>query len=408
MPNEYPSHTSQPDILAVFHHLRSMIKTDITIIGGGITGLWLLSLLRSQGYEALLFEKSKLGSGQTLASQGMIHGGLKYNLDGVTGGASETIASMPGIWRQCLAGDGVVDLSNVACLAWQYYLFSDGGLGSRLSAFLGSKAIRGGPRGLEREQFPNPFRHDSFRGVVYEIPDVIIDTHSLVTTLAKPNQDNLIEASPVPIPEHGQGIAGLRLDDGTVINAQYYIFAAGIGNESLLADSNIPIETQRRGLHQVLLKGDLPFLNGHAVSLASRDKPRFTVTSYTDDKQTVWYLGGDLAETGVNRDDKEQIEFARKELETFLPSIRTDSCSFKTLHIDRAELKQQSHLRPDKPSCMQHGNVVVCWPVKLTLVPLLAQEVMDKIVKPPLRLTDPIPNTFRKAIPGDQPWDNLF
>ena len=102
-----------------------MIKTDITIIGGGITGLWLLSLLRSQGYEALLFEKSKLGSGQTLASQGMIHGGLKYNLDGVTGEASETIASMPGIWRQCLAGDGVVDLSNVACLAWQYYLFSE-------------------------------------------------------------------------------------------------------------------------------------------------------------------------------------------------------------------------------------------------------------------------------------------
>ncbi len=176
----------------------------------------------------------------------------------------------------------------------------------------------------------------------------------------------------------------------------------------MLADSNIPIETQRRGLHQVLMKGDLPFLNGHAVSLASRDKPRFTVTSYTDDNQTVWYLGGDLAETGVNRDDKEQIEFARKELETFLPSIRTDSCSFKTLHIDRAELKQQSHLRPDKPSCMQHGNVVVCWPVKLTLVPLLAQEVMDKIVKPPLRFTDPIPNTFRKAIPGDQPWDNLF
>ena len=79
-----------------------MIKTDIAIVGGGITGLWLHSLLKSRGYQSLVFERYKLGSGQTLASQGMIHGGLKYNLDGITGTASKTISSMQAVWRACL------------------------------------------------------------------------------------------------------------------------------------------------------------------------------------------------------------------------------------------------------------------------------------------------------------------
>ena len=68
---------------------------DAIILGGGIAGLWLLSLLRNQGFEAILLEKESLGSGQTFASQGMIHGGIKYSLAGAMTGASESIADMP-------------------------------------------------------------------------------------------------------------------------------------------------------------------------------------------------------------------------------------------------------------------------------------------------------------------------
>ena len=51
--------------------------TQIAIIGGGVCGLWLLNQLSREGYQTLLFEKDALGSGQSLASQGMIHGGIK-------------------------------------------------------------------------------------------------------------------------------------------------------------------------------------------------------------------------------------------------------------------------------------------------------------------------------------------
>ena len=55
-------------------------SAQIAIIGGGISGLWLLNSLRNAGYDAVLFEKNALGSQQTFASQGMIHGGIKYAL----------------------------------------------------------------------------------------------------------------------------------------------------------------------------------------------------------------------------------------------------------------------------------------------------------------------------------------
>ena len=76
--------------------------TQIAIIGGGISGLWLLNVLARRGFGVLLLEQGGLGQAQTFASQGMIHGGIKYALGGFTTAASESIANMPDTWRQCL------------------------------------------------------------------------------------------------------------------------------------------------------------------------------------------------------------------------------------------------------------------------------------------------------------------
>ena len=86
------------------------LSCDVAIIGGGIAGLWLLNRLVKAGYNAVLLEQTALGGDQTAASQGMIHGGIKYTLSGSITGASEAIADMPDHWRSCLAGEGDVDL----------------------------------------------------------------------------------------------------------------------------------------------------------------------------------------------------------------------------------------------------------------------------------------------------------
>src|SRR3989338_3237970 len=111
-------------------------STDIVIIGGGIAGLWLLNRLRQQGFDAIVLEKSALGSGQTIASQGIIHGGLKYALSGVLSPASSAIAAMPEHWRRCLRGEGDVDLRGCRVLGPHYFMWSGGGYRSRLKTFL--------------------------------------------------------------------------------------------------------------------------------------------------------------------------------------------------------------------------------------------------------------------------------
>ena len=93
------------------------LKFDLIIVGGGIAGLWLLNRATQEGYSALLLEKNSLGGGQTVRSQGIIHGGTKYALNGVLTQASNTIKEMPQRWRDCLAGNGEIDLSAAKILS---------------------------------------------------------------------------------------------------------------------------------------------------------------------------------------------------------------------------------------------------------------------------------------------------
>ena len=98
------------------------LNTDIAIIGGGIAGLWLNAQLRQQGFNTLLIEHNTLGGGQSVKSQGIIHGGAKYALHGALTGSSEAIADMPERWRKALQGEGELDLRGVRLLSDAHYL----------------------------------------------------------------------------------------------------------------------------------------------------------------------------------------------------------------------------------------------------------------------------------------------
>ena len=65
------------------------------IVGSGITALWCANHLQSLGHEILVLEKNSIGSGQTIASQGMIHGGTKYSLDGSLARSTIAISEIP-------------------------------------------------------------------------------------------------------------------------------------------------------------------------------------------------------------------------------------------------------------------------------------------------------------------------
>lgn len=359
------------------HHV-----TDIAIIGGGVSGLWLLNLLGKHGFKAALIETKSLGSGQTLASQGMIHGGVKYTLSASTSGAFDTIADMPARWRSCLRGDGTLDLRRVEVLSDDYYMFSDGRLSSKLTAFFGSKALEGSIVPVSRADAPIAFQHPDFTGSLYRLQDLVLDLASLVHALADSHLDRIYTGD-CTFNIESRRLRSIQLSTGETLTASRYLLTAGAGNQALIDKLDLPVKMQRRPLHQVIVRGPgLPELYAHAVTLRTADKPRITITTHLDTRgRIVWYLGGELAESGIGRTDAEQISYAREELRRFLPWLDFDHAEFSTYRVDRAEVASGG-MRPDTPYVGRFDNITVCWPTKMTLVPLLGDMVLTQLDEP--------------------------
>ncbi|HSC83366.1 MAG TPA: FAD-dependent oxidoreductase [Pseudomonas sp.] len=360
--------------------MSQALSTDVLIIGGGIAGLWLNARLRRQGFATLLVESASLGGGQSLKSQGIIHGGAKYALHGALTGASEAIADMPRRWREAQAGAGELDLSGVRLLSDAHYLWSPGSLAGNLTSFFASKAVRGRVDQVKGEQLPPALQHPKFKGKVYRLAELVFDVPSLIERLAELAGDSLLAGHDIAPLHDGDELVGLRVD-GREIRAQRIVLSAGQGNAALLSAFGLTQPAQQlRPLHMVLVKG--PSLKPlYAHCLGGGPKPRVTVTSHpAADGQWVWYLGGDIAEAaGVARDEAAQIQAAQKELGELLPWVDLSSAKWATLRVDRAEPAQSGLVRPDNAFLAEQGKLLVGWPTKLALSPDFSDRVLTAL-----------------------------
>ena len=357
--------------------MSQSLSTDVLIVGGGIAGLWLNARLRRQGFATVLVECGSLGGGQSLKSQGIIHGGAKYALHGALTGASEAIADMPRRWREALAGAGELDLSGVRILSDAHYLWSPGTLAGNLTSFFASKAVRGRVDQVKGEQLPPALQHPKFKGKVYRLAELVLDVPSLIARLAELAGDGLLAGRQVEPLREGDELCGLIVD-GREIRAQRVVLSAGAGNAELLAALGIEQPAQQlRPLHMVLAKG--PALKPlYAHCLGGGPKPRVTVTTHpAADGQWVWYLGGDLAEAdGVARDEGAQVTAAQKEMAALLPWVDQSQTRWATLRVDRAEPAQSGLVRPDNAFLAEQQNLLVGWPTKLALAPDFSDRVI--------------------------------
>ncbi|MBD9501505.1 FAD-dependent oxidoreductase [Pseudomonas sp. PDM17] len=390
--------------------MSESLSTDILIVGGGIAGLWLNARLRRAGFSTVLVENTALGGVQSMRSQGIIHGGTKYALHGALTGASEAIADMPALWRDCLAGTGEVDLRGVRLLSDAHYLWSPGGLAGNLTSFFASKAVRSRVAQVKGSDLPPALQDKAFKGKAYRLTELVLDVPSLVARLAELAGDSLLAGERLEALRDADRLIGLRVD-GREIRAQRVVLSAGAGNEALLRELGLERpEMQRRPLHMVLVTA--PTLKPlYAHCLGGGPKPRVTVTTHPlSNGDWVWYLGGDIAEAGgVARNEAEQIAEAQRELHKLVPWIDLSAARWATLRVDRAEPSQNNLLRPDSAFLAEDGALLVGWPTKLALAPNFADRVLESLEKSGIRpqASAALPDLPRPAM-ARPVWEELL
>lgn len=368
------------------------LSVDIAIFGGGIAGLWTLARLRQAGYQAVLFEQGEIGGVQTLASQGIIHGGSKYALAGKFTDASQAIAGMPGIWRDCLSGSGELDLSGVRILSPHQYLWSSGGISSGLAGFFAGKLMRSRVHSVAAAELPAPFDHAEFAGSLYQLQEPVLDVVSLIQVLYTrllnycwqlPSAKLLVDAGQPRV---------FTIENHLRVSSQAILLAAGAGNQQLLRSwgRQQPL-MQQRPLQMLMLKGELPEVYAHCLGASAN--PRITITSYPlADGNVLWYLGGQVAEQGVQRDAQAQIAAGKAELRELLPWLDTSSMQWSAYRVNRAEPAMASGKRPDDCYLQHEDGLFTAWPTKLAFAPRLAGKLLDALQQ----------QGIEAAAPGDQ------
>ena len=387
--------------------VADLIQPDVLVFGGGVAGLWTLDAVRRSGRSACLIERDALGAGQTICSQGIVHGGLKYSLGGLLDPSAEAIRDMPALWSDCLRGAALPDLRPVRLLADHGYLWRTRSLRSRAGLLGARLALRVTPRRVAKAERPPPLA--SCPGDVLRLDEPVVDPASLLAALAELHRGVLLRAAEaqvragdsatgieVTLPAAARGRAPLKLRPAVVV------LAAGAGNEALRAALRLPAERmQRRPLHMVMVRGALPALFGHCTD---GDRTRVTITSATDTAgRTVRQVGGQLAEEVVQRSREELLADARHELESVLPGVDLSAAELASYRIDRAEARTAGGRRPEDVHCEREGDVVTTWPTKLALAPRLAQRVLELLPPPRSSVPDDVPG--ERPPVARPPWE---
>ncbi len=384
-------------------------ECDVAIVGGGIAGLWAMHALRAAGFDPVLLERHTLGGAQTLAAQGILHGGMKYMLDGTVDEIALRLREMPPRWLACMAGMGELDLTGTQVLSAGQYLWSDGSLLSRITGAVGAKLLDGPVDALPPEQWPAAFAALQYKGSVRVLQETVIDVRSAVLALANPLAGRVYQVDEIVPQVAGDAMQSLELHSAGQLTSRlrprFLVTTAGVGNE--LFSQALPYPqpaTQRRPLRQILVRGVGPRLYGHC--LVADPKPRVTITSHTlVDGTPVWYLGGNVAEKACKLTTAaESIRFAASELRAIFPKHDWSRYAYATWDVDRAEPHQSVRFMPSEPTVDVLGNCALAWPTKLVFAPGLASKITAAASARVAPL--PAPNLpLPPARVGASPWD---
>ncbi len=373
-----------------------ILNADIAIFGAGIAGLWLLSHLRGLGYNAILLENSAIGGGQSIASQGIIHSGLKFTLGGKVNALAKSLSLMPDVWRAALGGEGPVDLSAANIAAPSQQLLIPKGVIGGITKTISQKLLGDSVSEILPADWPIEITQAGFKGSLINMNELVLDIPSVIKALAEPHRDHILKID--------------NAEDALAhINAKLHIFTAAESNAEIAEATghNQGLETQRRPLLMGIMK-NVPFpLFAHLVGKS--DKPVATITTHkAQDGALIWYIGAGVTERAKDSDPAQVYTAIKKALAKYLPHLDLSGIEWTTLPIDRVEGKSKTDgWMPNAPTIHEVDNTLYCWPTKLTFAPMLCDMVIEKIgaknITPSHDAADT--NNWENAEYATAPWD---
>lgn len=373
------------------------------IVGSGIAALWCANHLQSLGHDVVVLEKQQIGCGQTIFSQGMIHGGAKYSLDGQLSKSTISISDMPHIWRNALDGIGYVDLSNSVKITDFQFLWSSANAASKLLSFFGSKVMSSKMKSITPSDH-DLFSSDKFKGSLFKLNEPVVDVQTVLENLAN-NLDNSILNLEVKKIEFRSDNSVDVVTNKDVINCDEVVLAAGEGNEKILQNSNInlfPMQLRPLAMGAVYLNNKIPDIFGHHLGVSSR--PSLTISTHYVNGDQVLYVGGDISESGVFLSDSEQKIKIKDSIKSALYWLDFDIKDIKILRINRAEARNHNLIKPDTFFCEKYKKAIICWPTKLAFAPLLSESVITKITKDRIKKTN-LFSSYTAAKISRYPWE---
>lgn len=351
---------------------------DIVIFGAGIAGLWIFHRLKKLGYDVLLLESASIGGVQSIASQGIIHSGIKFALAGKINKLAQTMSAMPLRWRDALMGDGEVSLSQAHVHSTDQFLLIPKGLVGGVTKLMTQKILGPSASEISFNLWPDGLKNAGFSGSLIRLNEMVLDIPSVIKALANPYFSSIRH---IPHELAQDPLSFLKKHS---ITPKMIIFASAGSNYDLAKfyKQDQGLETQTRPLLMGLVK-PAPF-SIYAHCIGASDKPAVTITSHTDNNgELIWYLGASVAERSKDC-PPDQVFLASKDVfSRYLPSFNYNNLQWASLPVDRFEGKSSCDnlWLPDTPTVHKSNNVLYCWPTKLTFSPLLSDMVLQEIYK---------------------------
>jgi hypothetical protein len=315
---------------------------------------------------------------------------------------------MPERWRRSFTGEMEPDLRTVKVVSDRCHLWlPSGSLGARVLALgLMPLLAKGGLLSTPLQQLPNSKWPPALRGsaiAVYAMAEPVIATGSLIDALARPYRKWIFSYNVSDL----QFAGGRAQIADASFQPRFIVFTAGEGNAELMRRAEVGGDLmQRRPLKMVLLRGaTLPLLFGHCIL---RGKTQLTITTPSPG---IWQVGGEIAEQLQHEENLDRgRRTALNEIRRCLPRVDFTDIEIAVYPATRAEAKTAEQKRPSGVHVSRVASkIVVGWPTKLSMAPILAEEVFSMVhteLKQPAGYEEPAIPWPTPAL-ARYPWENI-